>query len=183
MTGIDFARAAAALPEFCFNLMQNVSSEERKAHAALVSELLKSQMDPLAKTYNLGLSLMNIVGREVLEEAVRALGNQIKGPATASIEVIAKLGRVDFTRDADTFAQACVTIAARKDSEPDLRATMTKRVQAISGMALGNQDKLLLLAIELLTQFGDGVANMALSFVGNQAPAASVPASGGTTTT
>jgi hypothetical protein len=172
MVGIDFVRAAAALPEFCFHLMQNVSTEERKAHATLVADLLKSQMDPLAKTYNLGLSLMNIVGETVLREAVKALGLQIKGPATASIEVIAKLGRVDFARDASTFAQACVSISAQADKETAQRKAMDERVKQISAMQLCDQDKLLVLAIELLTQFGDGVVNTALTFVGKptQAP-------------
>jgi hypothetical protein len=173
MAGVDFSRAASALPEFCFHLMQNVSSDERKAHAALVKELADSQMDPLAKTYNLGLSLMNIVGETVLREAVAALGAQIKGPATASIEVIAKLGRVDFARDAATFAQACVTVAGQPKEEQSLRALMDQRVQAIGAMGLGDQDKLLMLAIELLNRFGDGVVNAALAFVDK--PAAPPP--------
>jgi hypothetical protein len=179
MVGIDFVRAAGALPEFCYHLMQNVSGDERKAHAALVSDLLASQMDPLAKTYNLGLSLMNIVGERVLREAVKALGTQIRGPATASIEVIARLARVDFARDAATFAQACATISGQPENEQSVREIMDQRVQAIAAMGLGDQDKLLLLAIELLNRFGDGVVSAALTFVGKpattQTPAPSPP--------
>jgi hypothetical protein len=169
MTGIDFVRAAAALPEFCFHLMQNVSEAERKAHAAVVSDLLAAQMDPLAKTYNLGLSLINIVGARVLLEAVKALGPQIKGPATASIDVIARLAHVNFARDASTFAQACITIAGQPDDTDSTRLLIDQRLQSITAMNLADQDKLLLLAIALLNRFGDGVVSAALTFAARAA--------------
>lgn len=172
MAGVDFNRAVAALSEFCFRLMQNVSEEERKAHASKAEELLSSSMDPLAKTYNLGLSLMNIVGEKVLREAVLALGLQIKGPARASIEVIAALARIEFGRDATTFAQACVTIAGQSGAaaaaDEATRTALLDRVTAIAAMNMADQDKALILAIDLLNRFGDGVVNAALAFVGKR---------------
>jgi hypothetical protein len=173
MIGIDFERAAAALPEFCFHLMQNISAEERKALATQVAELRAAAMDPLAKSYNLGLNLLNIVGGRVLFEAVAALGTQIKGPASASIDVIARLRHVDFARDARTFAQACLTISGANDQGAELET----RVRTISEMNLADDDRLLLLAIELLNRFGDGVVSAALSFVDKPRPA-NPPATG-----
>jgi len=87
MTGVEFQKAAAALPAFCFGLMQNVSSQEVRDLSSTVAELRRSEMDDLSKTYSLGLALMNIVGERVLRQAVDTLGGQIKGPARASLEV------------------------------------------------------------------------------------------------
>ena len=170
MSGIDFDRAVAALSEFCFRLMQNESEEERKAHATRAEELKASAMDPLAKTYNLGLSLMNIVGEHVLREAVLALGLQIKGPARASIDVIAGLANVDFDRDATTFAHACITISGQTGSGAGGgHAEVLALVSHIASLQMGSQDKSLILAIDLLNRFGDGVVKAALAFVGKPA--------------
>lgn len=174
MAGIDFDRAAAALPEFCFHLMQNVSSDERKSMATQVAELRAADMDPLAKTFNLGLNLLNVVGERVLREAVWALGAQIKGPASASIAVIAGLRRVSFASDAGTLAQACLTISASNAMQRD---ELDRRVQAIAKTSLKDDEKLLLLAIELLNLFGDGVVSAALKFFSTPAVVAA-PAGG-----
>jgi hypothetical protein len=49
-------------------------------------------------------------------------------------------------------------------------------MQKITSMELGNQDKLLLLAIELLNRFGDGVVSAALTFVSKPATVQTVSA-------
>lgn len=175
MTGVEFQKAAAALPAFCFGLMQNVSSQEVRDLSSTVAELRRSEMDDLSKTYSLGLALMNIVGERVLRQAVDTLGGQIKGPARASLEVIARIAMVDFGRDAETFAQACVTLSGEEGDA--LRSHVLGRVTTIASLNLGPQDKVLLLATELLNRFGQGVVSAALVFVARpQAPAVPAPA-------
>ncbi|MEO8713470.1 MAG: hypothetical protein ABI369_00500 [Acetobacteraceae bacterium] len=62
MEGIDFQRAAAALPAVCFNLMQNVAKQEQQDFVTTTAELRNSDMDDMSRTYVLGLALMNVVG-------------------------------------------------------------------------------------------------------------------------
>lgn len=80
MKGVDFDLARAALPAYCFALMQNVSSDEQSNFGRQILQLAASEMSPAIKTLTLGLALMNLVGDAVLKAAVVSLGDQIKIP-------------------------------------------------------------------------------------------------------
>ena len=79
MKGVDFSKAYQALPAFCFEIMQNVTAEEQQQLATSIDALNASQnISDNVKAYLLGLSLLNIVGKDVLEAAVKTLGDEIR---------------------------------------------------------------------------------------------------------
>lgn len=78
MGSIDFTKAQAALPAFCFEIMQNVSAEDQKAFGNKIASLSGSAIPPAVKSMILGLSLLNLVGETVLQQAVEKLQDQIK---------------------------------------------------------------------------------------------------------
>lgn len=78
MDGVQFAKAAEALPSYCLALMQNASEEEKVALANQVTLLRDARMEDRAKSLALGLALMNVVGRGVLEAAVLTLRDEIR---------------------------------------------------------------------------------------------------------
>lgn len=77
MRGVSFAEAVEALPTYCLALMQNVPADEQENLARDVRELTQAQMPDEIKVLNLGLRLMNVVGPETLEAAVKSLGAAI----------------------------------------------------------------------------------------------------------
>lgn len=78
MRGVSFEKAYAALPVFCFELMQNVSVEEQERFGDKVNRLVAADIAPEIKTLSLGLALMNVVGETVLSSAVGSLGASIR---------------------------------------------------------------------------------------------------------
>jgi hypothetical protein len=78
MDGVAFSKAAEALPSYCLALMQNASEEEKVALAHQVTLLRDAHMEDRAKSLALGLALMNVVGRGVLEAAVLTLREEIR---------------------------------------------------------------------------------------------------------
>ncbi|MDT0398672.1 MULTISPECIES: hypothetical protein [Streptomyces] len=83
MRGVRFARARVALPAFCLALLQNLPEQEQQDLATAVESLDASEMTDTQKSYALGLLLINIVGPDVLEGAVTALGEEIGEPRTS----------------------------------------------------------------------------------------------------
>jgi hypothetical protein len=77
MRGVRFERARVALPAFCLALLQNLPEQEQQDLATAVESLAASEMTDTQKSYALGLLLINIVGPDVLEGAVTALGEEI----------------------------------------------------------------------------------------------------------
>lgn len=173
MQGVDFQRAAAALPAVCFNLMQNVSKQEQQDFATTTAELRNSDMDDTSRTYVLGLALMNVVGEGVLRSAVQSLGGQIRGPVRATTDVIGRLGRVNFARDGATFAQAVATLSGEAGTAA--RNDAVRIYDDVARVSLADQDKTLLLATGLISRFGPGIVSAALDFVATVPPAAAAP--------
>jgi len=79
MTSLSFSAAEVALPAYCLALMQNVSRDEQEVLARQIAELRRSDTDDPTKSRILGLTLMNLVGRDVLSEAIVALGDEAAG--------------------------------------------------------------------------------------------------------
>jgi hypothetical protein len=78
MEGVSFDKASEALPSYCLALMQNASEDEKVALANQVRLLRDAHMEDRAKSLALGLALMNVVGRGVLEAAVGTLRDEIR---------------------------------------------------------------------------------------------------------
>ncbi len=87
MSGVDFDKAAQALPDFCFALMQEVDADDRSAITQQVKDLSAAAMPKTVKTLTLGLALMNVVGSNTLREAVRTLGVEIRETPPASVAI------------------------------------------------------------------------------------------------
>jgi hypothetical protein len=77
MKGVSFKEAHEALPTYCLALMQNLPAEDQEALARSVAALERSDLDDDVKALALGIELMNMVGPDVLEVAVRTLGSRI----------------------------------------------------------------------------------------------------------
>jgi hypothetical protein len=79
MARVSFAKAIKVLPSFCLGLMQNVSVEDQERLAAQIAALVPgTEVSDSAKALVMGLSLLNVVGEEVLQQAVQSLGSQIE---------------------------------------------------------------------------------------------------------
>lgn len=78
--GVSFKRSHETLPTACFTLMNNVSGEEQKILGDQITSLLNAEMPDRAKTLIMGLRLLDIVGEQVLKEAVSMLGEDITEP-------------------------------------------------------------------------------------------------------
>lgn len=77
MAGIDFGKGAEALPSFCFGIMQNVGTDEQSAARSQVAIISQSALSNTLKANLLGLLIVNLVGKDVLESAVTALRAEI----------------------------------------------------------------------------------------------------------
>ncbi|CAK0772866.1 membrane hypothetical protein [uncultured Gammaproteobacteria bacterium] len=80
MRDVDFDKARTDLPALCFVLVQNLAAEEQKDAAEQIKMLHQGVKDgtPGGKSILLGAYLLRIVGPDVLEGAVAALGDNIK---------------------------------------------------------------------------------------------------------
>jgi len=78
MKDVSFVKARETLPTYCFALMQNLSAEEQQMFGRQIAALASSGMDDTIKAMVLGLTIMNIVGEDVLRVAVDALGEKIR---------------------------------------------------------------------------------------------------------
>jgi hypothetical protein len=78
MNDISFEKASGALPTLCFALMQNLPSGEQARFAEQLVSLKSADMSDHAKALSLGIAIINLVGRDVLESAIVSLGNEIR---------------------------------------------------------------------------------------------------------
>jgi hypothetical protein len=79
MEKVSFDKAYPTLPPFCFALLQNLDEDEQKAFSTQVKLVADNiAIHPHVKSLLLGLSLMNIVGVDVLRAAAASLADHIK---------------------------------------------------------------------------------------------------------
>ncbi|MBD0842468.1 MULTISPECIES: hypothetical protein [unclassified Streptomyces] len=78
MRGVSYEKARLALPSFCLALLQNCPQDEQQNLAVANEALAESQMSDAQKSYGLGLLLVNLVGVDLLREAVEAMGDEIR---------------------------------------------------------------------------------------------------------
>jgi hypothetical protein len=79
MSGVSFPKAQAALPAYCFALMQNVTADEQAAFGKQVAQLsATTTMTDTVKSLALGPALINLVGDAVLLAAVESLKDEIR---------------------------------------------------------------------------------------------------------
>jgi hypothetical protein len=81
MKEISFEKAFAALPVYCFTLMQNLSPEDQKTFGEQIKLFSAYPTSPRVKSMVLGLLLMNMVGEDVLNAAIQSIGDDLKPDA------------------------------------------------------------------------------------------------------
>lgn len=176
MRGVSFEQAREALPNFCFELMQNIPGNERQQFRQVVDALAASSMRDNVKVLNLGLMLMNVVGSEVLEAAVNALGEKIQGPAKLELQVFLALQRVDFARAYPLLLDLCFVMSryyddpgqaerARQDVEREMK-------HLVNSDAIDNGTKMTFLGLALQQRVGDAVLMAALAYLAAPTPLA-----------
>jgi hypothetical protein len=76
---ISFTKAHGSLPAYCLQLMQNVSAEDAKRLGDQVALLANdTDMPEATKTRVLCLLLMNVVGGQVVLQAIQTLKDEIQ---------------------------------------------------------------------------------------------------------
>jgi hypothetical protein len=169
MKGVSFQLAKEALPNYCFELMQNVPLGEQQNFRQVVDALASkppSAMRDSVKALNLGLMLMNVVGRQVLSTAVSALGERIQGPSSLEPPVIGLLRGVKFKDAYPALANLCFAMS-NYGSDADQKV----RQESVWGRGgwlnspateLDDATKVTMLALALQQAVGDSVLVAAL---------------------
>ena len=124
------------------------------------------------------LGLMNIVGEKVLRAAVSALGNRIRGPIEAQLTTIMMLKGLDFERDHGALVLACRTLASDRIQRTVLPEWLKRSGPTIKDITdeirndqrLDNDNKILLLATDLLERYGEAVLQAAVTAIKNSPP-------------
>jgi hypothetical protein len=79
MDGVVFAKAAKALPTYCFAALKGLSSESQQQFAIQIKALADAtDVDDETKSVSLGLAIMSLTGRSILKKAVDKLAHTIK---------------------------------------------------------------------------------------------------------
>lgn len=166
MSGVSFKQARDALPSFCFELMQNFPADEQQQFRQAVDALSSAEMLDSVKALNLGLMLMNVVGSQVLEAAVRTLGEKIQGPAMLdNLDIFSRLQAADFEKAFPLLVDVCF-IMSRFGTEQEREAAKKLVIAEVEPLqansTMDNSTKVTLLGLSLQRQVGDAVLLAAL---------------------
>jgi hypothetical protein len=164
MTNISFAKAQEALPTLCFGLMQNVSADEQRTFGLVVKDLQNSKMDDVFKANTLGLQLMNIVGENVLRQAVTVLRRLISDPPKQVVQSIATLQLIknlDFDKMSGQIVDECLLVSGQMQAS-NYRASLQVSTQGIQRMKLDPVQKGLLLSAMLISEFSEDILQAVL---------------------
>jgi hypothetical protein len=171
MKGVSFDLAREGLPTICFELLQNVPVTEQQQFRLVVDALAsKTSMSDSMKALSLGLMLMNVVGRDVLEAAVKRLGVEIQGASELSVGVVRQLARVSYTKSYPTLVDICFVLSkyGTPDEQRRRQDEVTKEGDKLKAdVNLDNATKVLMLALSLQQRVGDYVLSTALTQLGN----------------
>jgi hypothetical protein len=174
MAGISFARAKEALPSLCFGLMQGVTPEEQTAFAIGVKALESSSMEDNFKANSLGLNLMNLVGEQVLRQAVNMLRMDISAkprPVVQSILTLQLLRQVNYTKSRDTLLNGCLLVANKIDDK-QLLSELGSAVERLEALQVSEQQKMLILSAILIARFGEDTVQLVLKAYADNVQAA-----------
>jgi len=183
MRGVSFDLARDALPSFCFELMQNIPASEQQQFRLVIDALASSKMRDSVKVLNLGLMLMNAVGYQVLDAAVRALGEKIQGPAKLELDVFTALQKVDFDKAYPLLVDIAFIMSRYGSAadQADAKAAVCAEIgPLVAQHSLDNGIKMTQLGLSLQQRVGDAVLLAALAHIADgvklQAKDAATPA-------
>jgi hypothetical protein len=171
MQGVSFELARDALPSFCFELMQNIPASEQQQFRLVIDALASStKMRDSVKVLNLGLMLMNTVGHQVLEAAVRALGEKIQGPAKLELDVFTALQRADFDKAYPLLVDVAFIMSkyGSADAQKSAKDAVLNEIKPLTAEPdLDNGIKMTQLGLSLQQRVGDAVLLAAMAHIGD----------------
>jgi len=153
MQAVRFEKAVEALTEYCKGLMQNLSATDRERLDQEIGQITASSMSDHLKAQRLGLTLMGVVGTAVLETAVDALGDRIKGGASRSEIVSELMEGIDFDRAAKPLP--AYAFALHADVSPEMQAEFQAGIDALAQSGIDPEIKTLQLGLALLDLVGE----------------------------
>lgn len=161
MAGVSFELAAPALPSFCFNLMQNVTEEERSDVVDEIESLRSVQMSDEARTLILGLRLFNVVGANTLEQAVNALGGTIRGSKKLELPILTNLAKLssqpNFAKSLDALPNVVRALCHNHS-----RHISADEISAIASINLVDDSRAILIVHALVRHYGQDVVSNAI---------------------
>lgn len=164
MAGISFDVAQRSLPRLCYNLMQNVSDEEMASLDLEVRAIDESEGNDDAKALTLGLTLLNLVGQEVLKAAVDALGGALQGVSKISQSVTDKLAQVDPGEAVLMLPRICNEIAHKSRRLPGVEDVEQLGAE-IRAQPLPDIAKAFEMLMVLIGRFGEQTVEAALNIL------------------
>jgi hypothetical protein len=165
MKDVSFDRAKAALPAYCFALMQNIGPQEQKAFADQVNSLSATPMADRVRALNLGLALINLVGENVLRRAVVDLKLLITSDPPIEQREVAKtadlMARVDFDKAKLVLPIYCFSIAGSVPQET--QKALAAQIDTLSASGLPARMRALALGLSLSQLVGFDVLRFCVS--------------------
>ncbi len=162
MSGISFERGKEALPALCFSLMQNITLEERAEIRTAVDSLTASGMEDGDKAHNLGLTLMNLVGEEVLSRAVDILRRSIRAVRPRpSLSMLALIRNVDFQQDAIILLNYLMLVSGA-GTQANLRSSLEQQITEIGALQILPTSRVFVWISILIAEFGEPAVESAM---------------------
>jgi hypothetical protein len=169
MASVSFDRAKAALPAYCFALMQNVGLPEQKTFADQVNSLSAAQMADKIRALSLGLALVNLVGDKVLARAVDDLKNFINDDPPVEEQVMAKtaelMGIIDFDKAKLILPIYCFSLVSSVSEES--RTALARQIETVAASNLPARVRTLTLGLGLSQIVGFEVLKFCVDQLGN----------------
>jgi len=171
MPGVSFARARSVLPAHCFALLQNPSPEDQAIFGRQVELLDKiTDVSDHAKASLLGLALMSQVGEDVLEAAVKTLGDEIKKRDQNLHDL---LRGVSYRKAREVLPAYCMALLPRFSAEE--QSTLAGKIQALDQNPMDDALKARLLGLTLINLVGDDYFTSAVTALGDALKAENSP--------
>jgi len=80
MKGVEYAKAYQVLPPYCLGVIRDVPAEQQAELAKLLAVIDQADFEDSVKVRLLGIELANVVGEDVLKDAVDSLKDEISSP-------------------------------------------------------------------------------------------------------
>lgn len=162
MSPVSFEEAKIVLPTYCFAVMQNVTVEEQQRVALEIEALSSADMPDRVKALNLGLLLLNIVGAEVLEVAVKNLQEEFAAASRVLESVEDAMAAIDFDKAALNLTPLCAELAEMDDED---REQLEFEVQRLRSVSLTDQTRRYLYGLLLIRSFGSEIVSRAITAI------------------
>lgn len=165
---LSFEAIKNSLPAICFELMQNLSSEETTAITTQITDLSQStSMDDKAKVLSLGLALLNLVGETTLQAAVDTLGSSAKAFRKVDSNLLVQLGLSEPEVVLETLPKICAALYDATPHDVDSPPFVAPPLPS----ELSSDSRVVLMAYKLVNYYGSELVSVAANLVETSAGA------------